>query len=147
MSVEIYSWLLKIPIFISVPFFFVFPYFLNKGIKLSTPNRFIRFMILFFSCMLMFALVTWLMTYWIEELSKDLLLVKMGVNTDSFLHEEMFEHVPPKHLSQAKEIHESRMGIGWSLKAIFSYIFLVLPSCLVYCLILVFIDKFHLNNS
>ncbi|AFL96282.1 hypothetical protein Q787_00255 [Ornithobacterium rhinotracheale H06-030791] len=48
MSVEIYSWFLKTPIFISVPFFFVFPYFLNKGIKFSTPNRFIRFMILVF---------------------------------------------------------------------------------------------------
>ncbi|QAR30855.1 hypothetical protein EQP59_05665 [Ornithobacterium rhinotracheale] len=147
MSVEIYRWFLKIPILISVLFFFVFPYFLNKGIKLSTPNRFIRFMILVFSCLLVFAFVTWLMTYWMEELSKDLLLVKMGVNTDSFIHEEMFEQVPPKYLAQAKEIHESQMGIGWPLKAMFTYIFLVLPSSVVYCLMLVFVDKIHLNKS
>ncbi|TXF76035.1 hypothetical protein FUA25_09045 [Chryseobacterium sp.] len=40
---------------------------------------------------------------------------------------EYFEHVPPHLLQKAKEIRESQMGIGWPLKAIFSFVFFIFP--------------------
>ena len=49
---------------------------------------------------------------------------------------EYFQNVNPEYFKKAKEIRDSQKGIGWPLKAIFSFVFLVLPYQITMCIIL-----------
>ena len=60
---------------------------------------------------------------WWGDASDDLLLTYYGYNFDGWSEEERCEKVAPENLEKVGSLVTSKMGIGWPLKAIMSYIF------------------------
>ena len=69
---------------------------------------------------------------WWTNYSDKKLLDHLGYHFDAMNDKERFENVAPDNMEKVKSIEKGRMGIGWPLKVIMSYIFYTPYLLLVY---------------
>lgn len=131
MSIKILEILLHFPSLILIAAILFLPFFIHKKLKYRNYSKLISISFSLILCLLISAILTFVAVYWSAELSDNILLKKMGYNENGMNEFEYFEHVPPHLIQKAKEIRESQMGMGWPLKAIFSYVILIFPYNLI----------------
>ena len=68
------------------------------------------------------AFIVFLLAWW-GHTSNRLLLSHYGYNVVGASATEYYEHVAPENLERVKALMRSRMGIGWPLKAIITYVY------------------------
>ncbi|WP_228411679.1 hypothetical protein [Chryseobacterium sp.] len=127
MSIKILEILIHFTSLILFAAILLFPFFIHKKLQYRNYSKLISISFSLILCLLISAILTFVAVYWFAELSDNILLKKMGYNENGMNEFEYFEHVPPHLLQKAKEIRESQMGIGWPLKAIFSFVFFIFP--------------------
>jgi len=127
MNVRILEILLYFPTLIIIFSVLILPFFINKRIKFLNHSKLIKILFLTLSSLIISGILTFAYTYWSIELSNNILLTNLGYNANGMNEYEYYQNVKPEYLKKAKEIRESQMGIGWPLKAIFSFVFLILP--------------------
>ncbi|QCX54380.1 hypothetical protein [Elizabethkingia sp. JS20170427COW] len=137
---EINSWkfLLDIPILFFLILLIIIPIFIFKKLTFSIENKLAQITLTFALASLFSIFLTFIFTYYVEELSKNFILNKFGYNANGMNDSEYFQNVKPENVSELKEIRDSQMGIGWPLKAIFATAFFTLPINLVTTLIIIF---------
>ncbi len=70
------------------------------------------------------ALLIFLFGYW-SDLSVNLRLTDLGFDFEGLSDQERLRKVAPALRDEALKLYQSRMGIGWPLKAIFGTIFFI----------------------
>ena len=107
---------------ISIPFF---TYAFRN--KLNIKNSILKFGIFFFLNLIIVGILTLILTYWSEEISKNIILENYGFNFDGMNDSEYYQNVKSENITRITEIRNSMFGIGWPLKAIFVFLFFSLP--------------------
>lgn len=74
--------------------------------------------------------------YWTMEMSKNIVLSLYGFDELNFQNE--YKNVNHKYYNEVEKIRNSMMGIGWQLRAIMTYIILILPYNILSCIIIHF---------
>ena len=136
MNIKILEILLYIPSFIIIASLIILPFYINKKIKILNNNRLIQILCLSIICFIISGILTFVFVYWSIELSNNILLKNLGYNENGMNEFEYYQNVKTEYLKNAKEIRENQMGIGWPLKAIFSFVFIILPYEIIMSLIL-----------
>jgi len=78
-----------------------------------------------------FLISAFLFAWWLN-FSKQILLSLYGYDFNGMEENEYYKNVSLENLEDAKKVRESMMGIGWPLKAMFSYIYYFPYLILVY---------------
>ncbi len=135
---EINSWkfLLDIPVLFFLILLVIMPIFIFKKLTFSVENKLAKITLTTVLTFLFTIVLTFAFTYYVEELSKNFILNKFGYNAYGMSDSEYFHNVKPENLTELKEIRDSKMGIGWPLKAIFATVFFALPMNLLITLII-----------
>lgn len=120
---------------------FILPFFINKKMKSYNYDKWVKLILTSTLCLVIAAFLTVLYIYSSIELSNNIILALMGFNEDGLTDFEYYQNVKPEDLIKAKEIRESQMGIGWPLKAILIFVFLIMPYQLIISTVLVIVDK------
>lgn len=107
----------------------IVPYIIYKLFK--TRRIKYPFLIYFTFSMITSFIIIIIFGWWLN-ISDEYLLSKYGYNIDVMNEFERFKNVDLKNLEQVKTIEISQFGIGWPLKALFSFIY-YLPFLLLIC--------------
>jgi hypothetical protein len=92
-------------------------FLLNRLSKRKIKNTFIPYLAI--ATIITFILVL-LMAWW-TQFSTELLLSHYGYNSDFLTETERIKDIAFENLDRVKELHISKMGIGWPLKAFMFY--------------------------
>ncbi len=85
------------------------------------------------------SILTMLFAWW-SNTANEMLLSHYGYNFDAMNEAEKFANVSPNNLERVKSLETSRMGIGWPIRAILSFVFYS-PYLLVIYLIAFLVQK------
>lgn len=111
--------------FLLIAVLILFPLFLIRQInKKATKNIFILYVLFgsFFSAIILFFLAWW------QDQSIIMLLKNFGgytFHSDSNSYQVDYTNVLKQNIQKVQELEKSYMGIGWPLKAIFSFVFYI----------------------
>ena len=98
--------------------------------KLNIKNKFTSYLT---SGIVITALITIMLAWWMGT-SDRMLLAHYGYNIDGMNETEFYERVSPENMERVKSLETSIMGIGWSLKAIITYVVYIPYLLMVYCI-------------
>jgi hypothetical protein len=111
--------------FLLIAVLILFPLFLIRQInKKATKNNFILYILLgsFYSAILFLFLAWW------QDQSVIMLLKHFGgytFHSDSNSYQVDYANVLKQNIQKVQELEKSYMGIGWPLKAIFSFVYYI----------------------
>ena len=131
MDIKILEILLQVPILIFYIIIFLIPYIFYKNLNYNTLNSFIKITFTFSSSLIISFLITIFIAYYSNELYKNIILDFYGYNFEGMSDYEYYQNVNKENLTDLKRIRESQMGIGWPLKAFFTFVVISLPVNLV----------------
>ncbi len=94
--------------------------------KLNTKRTFLIYLLI---GVIVLGILIFTFSWWCDK-SNMMLLRNYGYNIDGINDIEIYRKVSPNDLEQIKRLETSIMGIGWQLKALFGYVF-VIPYLLI----------------
>ena len=94
--------------------------------KLNTKRTFLVYLLI---GLIVLGILIFTFSWWCDK-SNMMLLRNYGYNIDGINDIEIYRKVSPNDLEQIKRLETSIMGIGWQLKALFGYVF-VIPYLLI----------------
>ncbi len=106
-----------------------------------------------FKCMIYVLLTCFILSvfsaFWTYYSSKILLRSYNAYeyNPDSGTEQVEFDNVEPKNIQKVKSLEQSIMGIGWPLKALFLFVFSILPVFLLTFITTEIAERFFLRNK
>ncbi len=89
--------------------------------KLNTKRTFLIYLLI---GVIVLGILIFTFSWWCDK-SNMMLLRNYGYNIDGMNDIEIYGNVSPNNLEQIKRIETSIMGIGWQLKALFGYVFVI----------------------
>ena len=89
--------------------------------KLNTKRTFLIYLLI---GVIVLGILIFTFSWWCDK-SNLMLLRNYGYNIDGINDIEIYGKVSPNDLEQIKRLETSIMGIGWQLKALFGYVFVI----------------------
>ena len=89
--------------------------------KLNTKRTFLIYLLI---GVIVLGILIFTFSWWCDK-SNMMLLRNYGYNIDGINDIEIYRKVSPNDLEQIKRLETSIMGIGWQLKALFGYVFVI----------------------
>lgn len=89
--------------------------------KLNTKRTFLVYLLI---GLIVLGILIFTFSWWCDK-SNMMLLRNYGYNIDGINDIEIYGKVSPNDLEQIKRLETSIMGIGWQLKALFGYVFVI----------------------
>lgn len=89
--------------------------------KLNTKRTFLVYLLI---GLIVLGILIFTFSWWCDK-SNMMLLRNYGYNIDGMNDIEIYGNVSPNNLEQIKKLETSIMGIGWQLKALFGYVFVI----------------------
>lgn len=89
--------------------------------KLNTKRTFLVYLLI---GLFVLGILIFTFSWWCDK-SNMMLLRNYGYNIDGMNDIEIYGNVSPNDLEQIKRLETSIMGIGWQLKALFGYVFVI----------------------
>ena len=89
--------------------------------KLNTKRTFLIYLLI---GVIVLGILIFTFSWWCDK-SNMMLLRNYGYNIDGMNDIEIYGNVSPNDLEQIKRLETSIMGIGWQLKALFGYVFVI----------------------
>ena len=89
--------------------------------KLNTKRTFLIYLLI---GVIVLGILIFTFSWWCDK-SNMMLLRNYGYNIDGINDIEIYGKVSPNDLEQIKRLETSIMGIGWQLKALFGYVFVI----------------------
>lgn len=89
--------------------------------KLNTKRTFLVYLLI---GVIVLGILIFTFSWWCDK-SNMMLLRNYGYNIDGMNDIEIYGNVSPNDLEQIKRLETSIMGIGWQLKALFGYVFVI----------------------
>ena len=89
--------------------------------KLNTKRTFFVYLLI---GVIVLGILIFTFSWWCDK-SNMMLLRNYGYNIDGINDIEIYRKVSPNDLEQIKRLETSIMGIGWQLKALFGYVFVI----------------------
>ncbi len=89
--------------------------------KLNTKRLFLVYLLI---GVIVLGILIFTFSWWCDK-SNMMLLRNYGYNIDGMNDIEIYGNVSPNDLEQIKRLETSIMGIGWQLKALFGYVFVI----------------------
>ena len=89
--------------------------------KLNTKRTFLVYLLI---GLFVLGILIFTFSWWCDK-SNMMLLRNYGYNIDGMNDIEIYGNVSPNDLEQIKRLETSIMGIGWQLKALFGYVYVI----------------------